>query len=102
MVTLGLVIDLNYSNPHYSPFDEFQRMKHHPEFAKVLNDGKRLGYGARAITKGGWNALVKMSVPGGLIIGCDAGTLNFAKIKGTHCSKSLGSIVYMQLTKKIL
>ncbi len=92
MVTMGLIIDLNYSNPHFSPFDEFQRMKHHPEFAKVLEGGKRLGYGARAITKGGWNALVKMSVPGGLLIGCDAGTLNFAKIKGTHTAMKSGMV----------
>ncbi|MEM7358278.1 MAG: electron transfer flavoprotein-ubiquinone oxidoreductase [Pseudomonadota bacterium] len=92
MVTLGLIIDLNYSNPHVSPFDEFQRMKHHPEFAKVLEGGKRLGYGARAITKGGWNALCKMSVPGGLLIGCDAGTLNFSKIKGTHTAMKSGMV----------
>ena len=92
MVTMGLIIDLNYSNPHFSPFDEFQRMKHHPEFAKVLSGGKRLGYGARAITKGGWNSLTKMSVPGGLIIGCDAGTLNFAKIKGTHTAMKSGMV----------
>jgi len=92
LVTLGLIIDLNYSNPHVSPFDEFQRMKHHPEFAKVIDGGKRLGYGARAITKGGWNALIKMSVPGGLVVGCDAGTLNFAKIKGTHTGMKSGMI----------
>ena len=92
MVTMGLIIDLNYSNPHFSPFDEFQRMKHHPEFSKVLTGGKRLGYGARAITKGGWNALVKMSVPGGLLIGCEAGTLNFAKIKGTHTAMKSGIV----------
>ncbi len=92
LVTLGLIIDLNYSNPHVSPFDEFQRMKHHPEFAKVLEGGKRLGYGARALTKGGWNALVKMSMPGALLIGCDAGTLNFAKIKGTHTAMKSGMI----------
>ena len=92
LVTLGLIIDLNYSNPHVSPFDEFQRMKHHPEFAKVLKGGKRLGYGARALTKGGWNALVKMSMPGALVIGCDAGTLNFAKIKGTHTAMKSGMV----------
>lgn len=92
LVTVGLIIDLNYSNPHFSPFDEFQRIKHHPQFAAVLNGGKRLGYGARAITKGGWNALVKMSVPGGLIVGCDAGTLNFAKIKGTHTAMKSGIV----------
>lgn len=92
MVTMGLIIDLNYSNPHLSPFDEFQRMKHHPEFANVLSGGKRLGYGARAITKGGWNALGKMSFPGGLLVGCDAGTLNFAKIKGTHTAMKSGMV----------
>ncbi|MCL4169732.1 UNVERIFIED_CONTAM: hypothetical protein GTU68_067051, partial [Idotea baltica] len=92
LVSIGLIVDLNYSNPHLSPFDEFQRMKHHPEFAKVLEGGKRLGYGARAITKGGWNSLGKMSLPGGLLIGCDAGTLNFAKIKGTHTAMKSGII----------
>ncbi|RBP52689.1 electron transfer flavoprotein-ubiquinone oxidoreductase [Arenicella xantha] len=92
MVTLGIIIDLNYSNPYLSPFDEFQRMKHHPQFASVLEGGKRLGYGARAITKGGWNALGKLSLPGALLIGCDAGTLNFAKIKGTHTAMKSGMI----------
>ena len=92
MVTLGIIIDLSYSNPHMSPFDEFQRMKHHAEFASVLEGGKRLGYGARAITKGGWNALGKMSMPGALLVGCDAGTLNFAKIKGTHTAMKSGIV----------
>lgn len=92
MVTLGMIIDLNYSNPHLSPFDEFQRMKHHEEFAATLEGGKRLGYGARAITKGGWNALGKMSMPGALLVGCDAGTLNFAKIKGTHTAMKSGIV----------
>jgi len=92
LVTTGIIIDLNYSNPHLSPFDEFQRMKHHPQFAKVLEGGKRLGYGARAITKGGWNALGKMSLPGALLVGCDAGTLNFAKIKGTHTAMKSGMV----------
>lgn len=97
MVTLGIIIDLNYSNPHLSPFDEFQRMKHHPEFAKVLEGGKRLGYGARAITKGGWNALGKMSLPGALLVGCDAGTLNFAKVKGTHTAMKSGMVAAQTL-----
>ena len=92
MVTLGLIVDLNYSNPHINPFDEFQRMKHHPEFAKVLEGGKRLGYGARALAKGGWNALGQMSFPGGLLVGCDAGTLNAAKIKGTHTAMKSGIV----------
>ena len=91
-VVVGLIVDLNYSNPHLSPFDEFQRMKHHPVFAKVLEGGRRVSYGARAITKGGLNALPKMSMPGGLLVGCDAGTLNFAKIKGTHTAMKSGMV----------
>ncbi len=89
-VALGLIIDLSYSNPHLSTFDEFQRFKHSPAIKQYLEGGKRLSYGARAITKGGLNALPKMTFPGGLIIGCDAGTLNFAKIKGTHTSMKSG------------
>ena len=92
MVTLGLIIDLNYSNPHISPFDEFQRMKHHSQFSKILQGGKRLGYGARALSKGGFNSLGKMSFPGGLLIGCNAGTLNPAKIKGTHTAMKSGMV----------
>ena len=91
-VVVGLIIDLNYSNPHLSPYDEFQRMKHHPEFAKVLEGGRRISYGARAISKGGLNSLPKMSMPGGLLVGCDAGTLNFAKIKGTHTAMKSGMV----------
>lgn len=81
---VGLIVDLNYKNPWLSPFDEFQRLKHHPVLAGYLEGGRRVAYGARAITKGGFNALPKMSFPGGLVIGCNAGTLNFSKIKGTH------------------
>ncbi|MBQ0782749.1 MAG: electron transfer flavoprotein-ubiquinone oxidoreductase [Amphritea sp.] len=91
-VVVGLVIDLSYSNPYTSPFDEFQRMKHHPVFKSTLEGGKRVSYGARAIAKGGINALPKMSFPGGLLVGCDAGTLNFAKIKGTHTAMKSGML----------
>jgi electron-transferring-flavoprotein dehydrogenase len=91
-VAVGLIIDLNYQNPHLSPFDEFQRYKTHPVIAKTLTGGERLTYGARAIAKGGLNSLPKMSFPGGLIIGCNAGTLNFAKIKGTHTAIKSGII----------
>jgi len=91
-VAVGLIIDLNYRNPHLSPFDEFQRYKTHPVIAKTLTGGERLTYGARAIAKGGLNSLPKMSFPGGLIIGCNAGTLNFAKIKGTHTAIKSGII----------
>ncbi len=89
---VGLIVDLNYHNPHVSPFDEFQRMKHHPLIAQHLTGGKRVAYGARAITKGGLNALPKMVVPGALLLGCDAGTLNFSKIKGTHTAMKSGMV----------
>ena len=80
-VFVGLIIDLSYSNPHLSPFDEFQRYKHHPVVKQYLEGGKRVAYGARAICKGGLNSLPKMVFPGGALIGCDLGTLNFAKIR---------------------
>ncbi|MBE0346452.1 electron transfer flavoprotein-ubiquinone oxidoreductase [Pseudoalteromonas sp. McH1-7] len=91
-VVVGLIIDLNYSNPHLSPFDEFQRMKHHDTFAQVLEGAERVAYGARAIAKGGFHSLPKMHFPGGLLIGCDAGTLNFAKIKGNHTAMKSGML----------
>lgn len=89
-VLVGIILDLNYKNPHLSPFDEFQRMKHHPVFKQYLEGGKRVSYGARAIAKGGYNALPKMTFPGGILVGCDAGTLNFAKIKGNHTAMKSG------------
>lgn len=91
-VYIGLIADLNYSNPHMSPFEEFQRWKHHPETFKHLKGGSRLTYGARAIIKGGLNSLPKMNFPGGLLIGCDAGTLNSVKIKGNHTAMKSGMI----------
>lgn len=91
-VFVGLIIDLNYDNPHLSPFDEFQRMKHHPVFKQYLEGGKRVSYGARAITKGGFNSLPKMTFPGGMLVGCNAGTLNFAKIKGNHTAMKTGML----------
>ncbi|MCY4043786.1 MAG: electron transfer flavoprotein-ubiquinone oxidoreductase [Cellvibrionales bacterium] len=91
-VFVGLITDLSYNNPHLSPFEEFQRFKLHPEAKKVLKGGKRVAYGARALTKGGLNALPKMHFPGGLIIGCDAGTLNGVKIKGNHTAMKSGMI----------
>lgn len=91
-VLVGLIVDLNYKNPHLSPFDEFQRVKHHPVIKQYLDGGKRVSYGARAIAKGGFNALPKMTFPGGLLVGCDAGTLNFAKIKGNHTAMKSGML----------
>lgn len=91
-VFVGLIIDLNYSNPHLSPFDEFQRYKHHPKISQYLEGGKRVSYGARAMAKGGFNSLPKMTMPGGLLVGCDAGTINFAKIKGNHTAMKSGML----------
>ena len=91
-VFVGLIIDLSYSNPHLSPFDEFQRYKHHPVVKQYLEGGKRVAYGARAICKGGLNSLPKMVFPGGALIGCDLGTLNFAKIKGSHTAMKSGML----------
>ncbi len=92
LVSLGLITDLSYQNPHLSPFDELQRLKHHPVFKTHLEGGERISYGARAITKGGLNALPKMVLPNGLLIGCDAGTLNFSKIKGSHTAMKSGML----------
>src|SRR5690606_2492378 len=91
-VSLGLITELSYSNPHVSPFDEVQRWKTNPAVKKYLEGGKRLSYGARAIAKGGLQSLPKMTFPGGMLVGCNAGTLNFAKIKGTHTAMKSGMI----------
>ncbi|MFT6430812.1 MAG: electron-transferring-flavoprotein dehydrogenase [Halopseudomonas sp.] len=91
-VLVGLIVDLSYSNPHLSPFDEFQRLKHHPVVKQYLEGGKRVSYGARALCKGGLNSLPKMIFPGGALIGCDLGTLNFAKIKGNHTAMKSGML----------
>ncbi|WP_444886120.1 electron transfer flavoprotein-ubiquinone oxidoreductase [Microbulbifer sp. JMSA008] len=91
-VVVGLITDLAYSNPHVSPFDEFQRYKHHPVIKQYLDGGQRVAYGARAIVKGGLQSQPKMTFPGGLLIGDNAGTLNFAKIKGNHTAMKSGMI----------
>lgn len=92
MVVIGQVVDLNYRNPYLSPFDELQQLKHHPLYEQYLQGGTRISYGARAIAKGGIQSLPKMHFPGGLLIGCDAGTLNFAKIKGSHTAMKSGML----------
>ena len=92
LVSLGLIVDLNYRNPYLSPFEELQRFKTHPLIYNILEDGRRVGYGARAITKGGYHSLPKLIFPGGALIGCDAGTLNFAKIKGVHTAMKSGML----------
>jgi electron-transferring-flavoprotein dehydrogenase len=89
-VALGLIVDLSYSNPHLSPFDEFQKYKMHPVISSFLEGGKRVAYGARAIVKGGFQAVPKLVFPGGLLAGDDAGFVNFLKIKGTHNAMKTG------------
>ena len=91
-VAIGMVVDLSYSNPHVSPFDEFPRYKHHSVISQYLEGGERIAYGARAIVKGGLQSQPKMTFPGGLLIGDDAGTLNFAKIKGSHTAMKSGML----------
>ncbi len=81
---VGFVVHLNYSNPTLSPFDEFQRFKTHPMIAPTFEGGKRLSYGARAITEGGWQSVPKLVFPGGALIGCAAGFVNLPRIKGSH------------------
>ena len=91
-IYLGYVIGLDYQNPHLSPFDEFQRFKTHTAIRKTLEGGKRISYGARALIEGGLQSLPKMYMPGALLIGCDAGTLNMPKIKGSHTAMKSGMI----------
>ena len=91
-IYLGYVVPLDYQNPHISPFDEFQEWKQHKDIKQILEKGTRVAYGARALIKGGYQSRPKMSFPGGLIVGDNAGTLNFPKIKGTHTAMKSGMI----------
>ena len=84
LVSIGFVVHLNYDNPYLSPYDEFQRFKTHPDIRQVLEGGKRIGYGARAITEGGWQSLPKLAFKGGALLGCAAGMVNVPRIKGSH------------------
>ncbi len=83
-VFVGFVVHLNYENPHLFPYMEFQRWKHHPLVAKMLEGGKRVAYGARALSEGGWQSIPKVVFPGGALIGCAAGLVNVPRIKGNH------------------
>jgi electron-transferring-flavoprotein dehydrogenase len=84
LVSVGFVVHLNYENPYLSPFDEFQRFKTHPMIRDLLEGGKRISYGARAITEGGYQSVPRVSFPGGCLVGCAAGFVNVPRIKGTH------------------
>ena len=89
-VALGFSVWLNYSNPYLSPFDEFQRWKTHPAIKAILEGGRRVSYGARAINDGGWQSVPKLTFPGGALIGCSAGFLNVPRIKGSHGAMKSG------------
>ena len=101
-IFIGYVIGLDYQNPYLSPYDEFQRFKTHPAISKLLKGGKRISYGARALIEGGIQSLPKMHMPGGLLIGCDAGTLNMPKIKGSHTAMKSGIIAAETINKFFL
>jgi electron-transferring-flavoprotein dehydrogenase len=92
LVSLGLVVSLGYRNPFLSPFEEMQRWKGHPAVRRYLEGGARIGYGARAVNKGGWQAVPKLTFPGGVLAGCEAGFLNPAKIKGIHTAMKTGML----------
>lgn len=91
-VAIGYVVHLNYKNPFLSPFDEFQRFKHHPAIAEHLEGGTRVSYGARAITEGGFQSVPKLAFPGGALIGCSAGFVNVPRIKGSHNAMKTGML----------
>jgi electron-transferring-flavoprotein dehydrogenase len=92
LVAVGYVVGLNYANPYLSPYEEFQRYKTHPEIRTFFEGGKRISYGARAITAGGLQSLPKVVFPGGALIGCDAGFLNMSRIKGSHAAIKTGML----------
>ena len=89
-VSIGFVVGLDYTNPYLSPYEEFQRFKHHPEIRRFLEGGRRISYGARALNEGGFQSLPKLTFPGGLLVGDTAGFLNVPKIKGTHMAMKSG------------
>ncbi len=91
-VAVGFVVGLDYKNPYLSPFEEFQRFKTHPKIRDTFKNGRRISYGARALNEGGIQCLPKLTFPGGVLVGCDAGTLNMPKIKGTHTAMKSGML----------
>jgi electron-transferring-flavoprotein dehydrogenase len=84
LVSVGFVVHLNYENPYLSPYEEFQRLKTHVMFRDTFEGGKRIAYGARAITEGGWQSIPELAFPGGVLVGCSAGFVNVPRIKGSH------------------
>ena len=100
-ISIGFVIGLDYKNPYLSPYLEFQRFKHHPEIKKILEGGRRINYGARALNEGGVQSLPKLTFPGGMFVGCEAGFLNVPKIKGTHLAMKSGMIAAQSIFENI-
>lgn len=100
-IVVGLITDLSYTNPFVDPYEEFQRYKHHPLIYKHLKGGKRISYGAKALAKGGLQSQPKMTFPGGILIGDNAGTLNNAKIKGIHCAMKSGMVAAETVSKAV-
>jgi len=100
-VSIGYVVHLNYKNPWLSPFDEFQRFKQHPSVKPYLEGGRRIAYGARAITEGGYQSVPKLSFPGGVLIGCSAGFVNVPRIKGSHNAMKTGMLAAEEAYKAL-
>ena len=101
LLSVGFVIGLDYQNPYLSPYDEFQQFKTHPKIKNIFQGGRRISYGARALNEGGWQSLPKLSFPGGALIGCEAGTLNTPKIKGSHTAMKSGMIGAEEVFKEL-
>ena len=101
LVSIGFVVHLNYQNPHLYPYMEFQRFKHHPLIAQALEGGRRVAYGARAITEGGLQSVPKLVFPGGVLIGCSAGFVNVPRIKGSHNAMKTGMMAAEQAVAAI-
>lgn len=102
LVLLGMVVGLDYHNPHLNPYKEFQRWKLHPAIARHLSKGKCISYGARALNEGGYHAIPKLTFPGGALVGCSAGLLNSVKIKGTHTAMKSGMLLAEALVQELL
>jgi electron-transferring-flavoprotein dehydrogenase len=101
-IAIGFVVGLDYQNPYLSPYEEFQRFKTHPAIKPLLEGGRRVSYGARALNEGGYQCLPKLHFPGGVLTGCDAGTLNMPKIKGTHTAMKSGMLAAESAFKAIV
>jgi electron-transferring-flavoprotein dehydrogenase len=101
LVSVGFVVHLNYANPYLSPFEEFQRFKTHPFVRPTFEGGKRLSYGARALTEGGWQSVPRLTFPGGALIGCAAGFMNVPRIKGSHNAMLSGMLAAEHLAEAL-